>query len=163
LITARRGAAFASVGAALAVATTLIAGAAGAEGTSAARHAPSCKGERATIVGTNGADVLRGTKRADVIIGRGGNDQIDGRGSKDLICAGNDPDFVDGGEASDRIYGEGADDILLGDEASDKLFGNNGDDAMDGQDGKRDLCSGASGDDLAADRGCEKIRGARPV
>ena len=154
----RGGIATVVIGATLGAAA-LIASSAGADGESS-RLAPSCRGERATIAGSNGDDTLRGTSRADVIVGRAGGDAIDGRGGGDLICAGNDSDFVDGGGAKDRLYGEGGDDILIGDESSDKLYGNNGDDAMDGQDGKMDLCIGSSGADLASGAGCERIRGA---
>ena len=38
-----------------------------------------CGKRRATIVGDDGPDVLRGTKKADVIVGNGGNDRIKGR------------------------------------------------------------------------------------
>ncbi len=49
---------------------------------------PTCFGRPATIVGTNGSDVLIGTNGADVIVGRGGRDQIRGRSGDDRICAG---------------------------------------------------------------------------
>jgi hypothetical protein len=41
---------------------------------------PKCFGRTATIVGTNGDDVLKGTAGADVIVGRGGQDTILARG-----------------------------------------------------------------------------------
>lgn len=42
----------------------------------------------ATIVGTNGSDVLRGTPGRDVIAGPDGNDVILGLGGDDVICGG---------------------------------------------------------------------------
>jgi Ca2+-binding RTX toxin-like protein len=47
-----------------------------------------CGGRRATIIGTDSAEKLKGTKRADVIVGNGGNDKIKGKGGNDRICGG---------------------------------------------------------------------------
>jgi Ca2+-binding RTX toxin-like protein len=81
---------------------------------SASAAAPRCFGVRATIVGTNRADVIVGTNRADVIVGLGGADTIRGGGRDDLICAGGGDDVVKGGDGIDLIFGEGGDDRLLG-------------------------------------------------
>ena len=53
----------------------------------------------ATIVGTEGNDVLRGTNGRDVIAGLGGNDVILARDGDDVVCGGmgNDVIHVDGG------------------------------------------------------------------
>ena len=67
---------------------------------SASAAPPRCFGERATIVGTGGADVLVGTDRADVIVGRGGDDTIRGKDRADLICAGGGDDLVKGGDGT---------------------------------------------------------------
>ncbi len=45
-----------------------------------AHAAKRCYERAATILGSAGDDILRGTPRADVIIARGGNDIIKGRG-----------------------------------------------------------------------------------
>ena len=45
----------------------------------------TCFGQAATIVGTEGDDVLRGTDGADVISGLGGTDIIDGLRGADLL------------------------------------------------------------------------------
>jgi Ca2+-binding RTX toxin-like protein len=63
-----------------------------------------CRGVAATIVGTNGADEIEGTRKRDVIVALAGNDEIDGNGGNDLICAGAGRDDVDGGSGNDRIY-----------------------------------------------------------
>jgi Ca2+-binding RTX toxin-like protein len=44
--------------------------------------------EPATIVGTDGNDVLSGTAGRDVIAGLDGNDVITGLGGDDVICGG---------------------------------------------------------------------------
>jgi Ca2+-binding RTX toxin-like protein len=37
---------------------------------------PRCFGKKATVVGTNGNDRLKGSKGSDVIVARGGNDSV---------------------------------------------------------------------------------------
>src|SRR4051794_41901529 len=51
----------------------------------------------ATIVGTEGVDVIRGTDGPDVIAGLGGDDVIFGLGGDDLICGGAGGGPVGGG------------------------------------------------------------------
>ena len=75
---------------------------------------PRCFGEKATIVGTNGADLLVGTDRKDVIVGLRGKDTIRGGDRGDLICAGRGDDVVKGGDGIDLIFGEDGDDTLRG-------------------------------------------------
>ncbi len=82
--------------------------------TPASAAAVRCFGERATIVGTAGADVLVGTNRGDVIAGRGGSDTIRGRGRNDLICGGRGDDAIAGGTGIDALFGEAGDDDLVG-------------------------------------------------
>jgi Ca2+-binding RTX toxin-like protein len=80
----------------------------------ASAAAPRCFGVKATIVGTNGADVLVGTARKDVIVGRGGADTIRGKDRADLVCGGGGDDVVKGGDGIDLIFGNGGDDRLIG-------------------------------------------------
>jgi Ca2+-binding RTX toxin-like protein len=83
---------------------------------------PTCDGRRATIVGTEGPDVIDGTPGRDVIVGLGGDDQISGRGQNDIICA---------GDGNDLVFGNGGNDTLVGGAGNDFLDGGAGDDAMD--------------------------------
>lgn len=82
---------------------------------------PSCLGQPATIVGTDGNDTIAGTANDDVIVGLGGDDVITSGGTEDdgdLICAGDGNDTVivngggyynfadvEGGAGDDRIQG----------------------------------------------------------
>lgn len=112
-----------------------------------------CKGEVATIVGTEGDDVLQGSASPDVIAGLGGNDVIRGLSGRDLICGGGGDDGIYGDDDPDRLYGgAGADDIgagsaehgggvivggrgpdvLRGSTAPDRIFGKAGDDVLSG-------------------------------
>ncbi len=68
--------------------------------------APTCAGERATVVGNGKANNLTGTPKRDVIWAGDGNDKISGLGGNDLICGGGGADRISGGPDDDRIYGE---------------------------------------------------------
>lgn len=83
------------VAALCAAAMTVVQPATSAEAAGGKSH-PTCRGKRATIVGTKRADRLVGTKKDDVIVGLGGDDVIKGRGGADIIC---------GGKGDDRIFG----------------------------------------------------------
>jgi Tol biopolymer transport system component len=76
----------------------------------------TCGGRRATIVGSDAGEKLKGTKRADVIVGNGGNDRIKGLGGNDRLC---------GGAGRDRIAGgKGRKDLCRGQQGKD--FGGKG-------------------------------------
>jgi len=64
-----------------------------------------CKKRRATIVGDDGPEALKGTKKADVIVGNGGDDTIKGRGGNDRLCGGAGRDRLLGGKGKDRLVG----------------------------------------------------------
>ena len=63
----------------------------------------TCRGFAATLLGTDGDDILEGTPGDDVIIGLDGDDVIIGLGGNDRIC---------GGDGDDTISGGGDDDVL---------------------------------------------------
>ncbi|MDX1691469.1 MAG: CapA family protein [Acidimicrobiia bacterium] len=65
--------------------------------------AASCGGLPATIVGTDGDDVLVGTPGPDVIAARGGNDVVWGLGGDDVLCGGPGSDLVIGGAGDDVV------------------------------------------------------------
>ncbi len=146
--------------------------------------AAGCDGRRATITGTAGHDVLRGTSRADVITGLGGGDRIDGGSDDDTICggsgadrlvggsgrdilrggsgddhldAGSDDDLLHGGDGDDVLDGGSDDDLLFGDAGIDRLFGGGDTDRLDGGAGAPDRCDGQGGTDTAA--ACEQLVG----
>ena len=115
---------------------------------------PLCQGRPATIVGTAGQDVLRGTPRADVIVALDGNDIVRGLRGNDRICAGAGHDRVQGGAGNDR---------LTGGTGRDMLGGSAGDDRINARDGRRETVRCGGGNDrVSADRrdkafGCERI------
>jgi Ca2+-binding RTX toxin-like protein len=105
-----------------------------------------CNGLVATIVGTDGHDVLLGTEGDDVIAGLGGNDTIDGLEGDDVICGGPGHDVLLGGAAHDVLLGGPGNDTLSGGEGNDILLGGPGNDTLSGGPGI-DLLFGEEGND----------------
>lgn len=94
------------------------------------QKAKKCLGKRATVMGTQGNDVLAGTSGRDVFVALGGRDRIKGRGGADRLC---------GGAGRDKLRGSGG---------RDRMVGGAG----------RDNCDGglpATGDRA---RGCERVK-----
>ncbi len=140
-------------------------------GVSEAGTTAQCAGLKATIVGTNGPDVLRGTPGRDVIVGLGGDDTIFGGDGRDTICGGGGSDIIDAGEGNDTVFGHtafqdgpgadtllggGGNDFLSGSGGGDRILGGPGDDELHGYSdpGKfdpdqrsSDLLRGGPGDD----------------
>ena len=127
-----------------------------------------CKGQVATIVGTNGDDVLIGTSGPDVIVGLDGDDEIRGLQGNDLICAGPGDDDVRGGKGADEIHGQRGADRLRGQSGQDRINGGSGSDRIWGGsaadrirgNGSADVIKGGSGaDDIGGGGGADDLRG----
>jgi Ca2+-binding RTX toxin-like protein len=85
----------------------------------AADTAPTCMGEKATIVGTEGDDLIAGTSKDDVIVALAGNDVISAHDGDDLVCGGDGNDRIDGGDGFfDGIDGGAGDDWIDGGDAT---------------------------------------------
>ncbi|MBS1880873.1 MAG: hypothetical protein JST31_15285 [Actinobacteria bacterium] len=131
----------AAVGLAAALGALLLAsGALGAVPENEAIEAPRCHGRQATIVGSDGGDVLRGTPGRDVIWGGGGGDTIYGSLGNDLICGGPGADLIHGGRGNDEVDGGAGD--------GDRVIGDLGDDQVMGGAGDRDEVAGDLGIDV---------------
>ena len=89
-----------------------------------------CGGRLATIVGTQGADRLRGTAGSDVIVGRGGRDVLRGGGGNDRICGRGGNDTVRGGGGADRLRGGNGRDMVGGGGGRDACRGGRGRDRL---------------------------------
>ena len=132
---------------------------------SSASHNATCNGQRATIRGTDGNDVLIGTRGDDIIAGSSGTDYILAKGGNDLVCAGTGEDSVNGGDGDDVIYLGDGDDYAWGRLGNDRMFGEVGYDYLLGQRGDdyldagpapwdgADYCNGYYGADTLVD--CE--------
>jgi Ca2+-binding RTX toxin-like protein len=103
-----------------------------------AHAAQSCRGRTATVVGTPGDDVIRGTADGEVIHGLGGDDVILSNGAApqeaDVVCGGWGADRLEGSEGDEILFGGPGRDALEGHGAAegDLLAGGRGDDALDG-------------------------------
>ncbi len=116
-----------------------------------------CHGHRATIVGTSGNDILRGTPHRDVIWGGPGDDTIYGGLGNDIICGdggddvihgGRGDDWIDGGPGTDRVFGDLGDDNVLGGPGNrDEVSGGLGIDTVSGGPGNEDIVHGDYGYD----------------
>ena len=89
----------------------------------------TCRGQAATLTGTDGDDELVGTSERDVISGLGGKDEISGLSGKDLICGGKGKDTLRGGKAKDKLYGQAGKDRLRGGAGKDRCVGGKKDDS----------------------------------
>ncbi len=121
----------------------------------------TCRGQRATILGTSGPDVLVGTAGNDIIVGRGGADRIVGGGGNDLICAGPGNDRVIGGTGNDYIDGGVGADLLQGGNGNDALLGGSGNDIIRGGAGNDALNGGEGVDELHGDIDTDRLSGGR--
>lgn len=129
--------------------------------------APKCGGADATIVGTDGDDVLFGTNGPDVIAGLAGNDRLYGLDGRDLICGGagrdhiwggRQADTVHGGDHGDRIVGGSGRDVLYGERGNDRILGSAGNDHLDGGGARYDVLIGNDGFDRCVDQQRTTVR-----
>lgn len=131
---------------------------------------PTCNGIPATLVGTDGNDVLVGTDGPDVIVSGLGDDKVSALGGNDLICSGFGDDIVDAGTGDDVVYGGPGADTLRGRDGADTLFGGHGHDDLEGNAGDdevrgftgRDYVKGGLGDDrVYGGRGSDRLIGGK--
>ena len=123
--------------------------------------AATCNGRAATIVGTQGDNVLTGTSGVDVIIGLGGNDSISGLDGADVLCGGSGNDRVFGGRGNDQLFGENGNDILEGGDNNDTVQGGSGNDIMRGEKGDDRLSDILGNDNFSGGPGTDWCGGSR--
>jgi Ca2+-binding RTX toxin-like protein len=127
------------------------------------------------LIGTAGADKMKGTSKINILKGANGNDILNGGFAKQLLGQnklyggrGNDrlygnrgQDLLDGGDGNDRLDGGRGRDLMLGGKGNDRLVGGAGDDILVGGAGK-DTLVGSSGKDMfvfnALNEGVDQIR-----
>jgi hypothetical protein len=97
-----------------------------------------------TIVGTPGADRMRGTSQNDVLCGLGGNDAISGKGGRDVIDTGDGGDHAIGNKGGDLILGLSGADVIRGRKGKDDIGGGADHDRLSGQ-GNADLLAARDG------------------
>lgn len=112
----------------------------------------------ATIVGTDGPDVITGTPGDDVIVGLGGDDQIAGLGGNDTICGGDGNDGISGDAGDDDIYGDAGNDDIRGKAGNDEIFTGTGNDSVDAGDGDDEVTSEGGNNSLRGGNGNDIFR-----
>lgn len=133
----------------------------------------------ATIIGTEGPDLLSGTGAKDLIKGLGGGDKINGKGKGDELQGNEGFDFVCGENGSDTSYGGAGEDKLSeydisqcaltippdgdGYTGADTQFGGEGADFLEGARGPDTEFGGPNPDDdeddLYGDTGGDELHG----
>ncbi|GIT92310.1 hypothetical protein JANAI62_27680 [Jannaschia pagri] len=82
----------------------------------------------ADILGTDGTDIVFGTRRSDEVVTLGGDDFVaTGRG-QDFVSGGEGEDILASGRSADVVKGGFGDDIINGGRGSDVMTGGHGDD-----------------------------------
>lgn len=88
---------------------------------------PRCFGRKATHVGTQGDNEIKGSPRTDVIVARGGVDIIRAGRGRDFICAGGGGfDAIFAGRGNDKARGQGGDDVVFPGPGTDFVNGGAG-------------------------------------
>jgi Ca2+-binding RTX toxin-like protein len=118
--------------------------------------AGTCYGFDATVLGTEGPDMLAGTPGRDVVVGLGGDDRIAAGDGDDIICAGAGNDQISAGPGADIVLGGLGVDRVAGDDGNDWGFGEDDPDQISGGNGLDNADGGAAGDACAteATRNC---------
>lgn len=91
-------------------------------GMALALNAVDCEGGGIRCVGTDGADLIRGSDDLDAIYGRDGRDTLKGRGEGDALLGQKGDDELLGGARQDFVIGGVGDDGLRGGDALDIYY-----------------------------------------
>jgi Ca2+-binding RTX toxin-like protein len=92
--------------------------------------APTCDGKPATIVGTPGPSVIRGTSGNDVIVDLDDDNTVRGRGGSDTICTGPGNDEIISGDGADTIIDIGGKNTVQGGAGNDSVRTSDGTDTI---------------------------------
>jgi hypothetical protein len=98
-----------------------------------------CGGRIATLLGTGGRDVLRGSRGPDVIVTDAGRDVVRGGRGADRICTGAGRDVISGGPGRDTLVGGSGADRIRGGPGRDRCPGAGAGDSL------RSCAGGAGG------------------
>lgn len=118
--------------------------------------------------GSDGSDLLVGSRREDRIsggdgddglLGRAGNDRLSGDAGNDIAFGGRGRDLIEGGAGNDRLFGGRDVDHLEGNTGNDRLSGGRGDDLLDGGAGNDTLLGGSGDDVLVGGAGDNTLKG----
>ena len=120
------------------------------------------------ILGTDGADLIRGTAADEQILALGGADNVRAGDGNDFVDGGEGADRIRGGDGDDELFGAGGaddirgedgDDFIRGGDGSDRIRGGDGADTITGDDGNDDIRAGDGDDEVRGGEGNDRIRG----
>ncbi len=100
------------------------------------------------VFGTNGDDVIFGSRRSQTFESLNGDDKIRAGGGDDVVCGGKGDDQLFGGGNEDSLFGGANNDFIDGGEGNDELIGGLGDDSLVGGLGDDTLMGGKGQDTL---------------
>ncbi len=110
------------------------------------------------ILGTNAADLLKGSDEAEVIVGFAAADRLRGFGGHDCLIGGTGKDRLDGERGSDRLTGGAGADFLIDKHDLNAFDAGPGNDYVDARNGKRELVLCGSGFDRARTDRKDRVR-----
>jgi Ca2+-binding RTX toxin-like protein len=116
-------------------------------------------GSSGTIWGTDGDDIINGTKGPDIICGLEGDDKIWGRNGDDIVIGGPGDDELYGNNGIEILWGGLGADILYGGFHTDGVFGHDGDDEVRPQAGHDYGYGGNGADALDGFFGHDRLEG----
>jgi Ca2+-binding RTX toxin-like protein len=117
-------------------------------------------------LGSDGNDILTGTRYDDrldalagndKLLGQGGNDRLKGGVGDDILKGQSGADHLLGGAGLDRLFGGEKTDRLLGGKGADALFGGGGKDYLNGNTGNDIMVGGAGEDTFVFSKGHDTI------
>ncbi len=113
----------------------------------------------ATLLGTEGDDVLDGAAGNDTVLADLGNDLVFGGSGNDRLEGDKGRDTLYGGTGNDTLLGGGFDDLLFGEDGNDRIRGDYGDDTIYGGAGDDNLKGGQNHDVIFGEDGRDWILG----
>ena len=117
-----------AAGGAVAVDVSLVSGTATGQGTDTLSTIEN-------VIGSDGADTIRGTGEANILYGSDINDTVEADGNDSLVGGAGD-DMLHGGDAGDdTLLGGDDNDTLVGGDGVDQLMGGSGNDVLRGGEG----------------------------
>lgn len=111
------------------------------------------------FVGTDLADVVRGSFGPDVIDVRGGDDRVCAGSGDDVVYGRDGSDLILGEDGRDKLYGGAGVDGLGGGPQIDRLWGQQGDDVLFGNGGSDRIYGGSGNDLVRAGSGADRVFG----
>ncbi len=116
-------------------------------------------GTEATLVGTDGQDIIIGGAGNRVFEAGGGDDIITTGSENAVVFGGEGDDFIESNDGNDIVFGGGGIDTIFTGSGNDKVWGGDGDDLIDAGADDDIVFGGAGDDDIEGGAGNDRIWG----